>query len=88
MGVILRQCLRTRSICYASEVGDEVMTYAQELLAEGRAEGQVEGKLRYQLEVVDNLLQEGLDWSVVERITGVNEAQYEALKRQVEVMNP
>ena len=72
---------------YAPEVGDEVMTYAQELLAEGRAEGQVEGKLRYQLEVVDNLLQEGLAWPVIERIAGVNEAQYEALKRQVEAMN-
>jgi len=72
---------------HAPEVGDEVMTYAQELLAEGRAEGRAEGKIQYQVEVIENLLREGLDWSVIERTTGVNEAQFEALKQQVEEMN-
>ena len=68
----------------APEVGEELMTtYAQELLAEGRAEGE----LRTQVQVIEGLLREGVSWSVIERATGVGEAQFEALKRQVEGMS-
>ncbi len=37
------------------------MTYAQELLAEG--------KIRYQVEVIEGLLREGVERSVIERAT-------------------
>jgi hypothetical protein len=81
------QSFRDVLVRHAPEVGDDVMTYAQELLAEGRAEGRAEGKLEYQVEVIENLLREGLAWSVIERTTGVNEAQFEALKQRVAEMN-
>jgi len=69
---------------YAPVVGDDVMTtYAQELLAEGRAEGEI----RTQVQVIEGLLREGVEWPVIERATGVNEAQFQALKQQVEAMH-
>ena len=69
---------------YAPVVGDDVMTtYAQELIAEGRAEGEI----RAQVRLIEGFLQEGVEWSVIERATGVNEAQFEALRQQVANMN-
>jgi hypothetical protein len=80
MVAAFREVLRQQ----APEVGEELMTtYAQELLAEGRAEGE----LRTQVQVIEGLLREGVSWSVIERATGVGEAQFEALKRQVEGMS-
>jgi hypothetical protein len=32
-------------------------------------------------------LQEGVGWSVIERVSGVNEAQFQALKQELEDMN-
>ncbi len=55
------------------------MTYAQELLAQG--------EIRAQVRIIENLLREGMEWLVIERVTGVNEAQFQALKQQVEGMN-
>ncbi|ETW92586.1 MAG: hypothetical protein ETSY1_43010 [Candidatus Entotheonella factor] len=69
------------------QLGGDLMTYAQELLAEGRTEGRTEGKLRTQVEVIEGMLQEGIAWAVIERVTGVHEAQFQSLKKQVEEMN-
>jgi predicted transposase YdaD len=68
---------------YAPEAGDDLMTYAQELLAEGRAEGRAEGEIRAQVRMIENLLGEGVSWSVIERVSGLNETQFQALKQQV-----
>jgi hypothetical protein len=64
---------------HAPALGDELMTYAQELRAEG--------KVRNQVEVIEGLLREGMEWAAIERVTGVNETQFQALKQQVETMN-
>jgi hypothetical protein len=53
---------------YAPEVGDDLMTYAQEILAQG--------EIRAQVRIIENLLREGMEWPVIERVTGVNEAQF------------
>jgi predicted transposase/invertase (TIGR01784 family) len=63
----------------APALGDELMTYAQELRSEG--------KIQTQVEVIEGLLREGVEWSVIERATGINEAQFQTLKHQVEEMN-
>jgi len=72
---------------HAPEVGDDLMTYAQQLLAEGRAEGEQKGMIKTQVEVIEGFLREGVEWPVIERATGVNEAQFQALKQQFEDMN-
>ena len=69
-GVLRRQGL---------EQGGEIVTYAQELLAEGRAEGRVEG----QVEVVEGLLRVGVTWDGIETATGLNESRFRALKEQL-----
>jgi predicted transposase/invertase (TIGR01784 family) len=85
---LFREVLRL----HAPSVGEDLMTtYAQELLAEGRAEGRAEGEqqgaIKTQVEVIEGFLREGVGWPVIERATGVNEAQFQALKQQVEAMN-
>jgi hypothetical protein len=68
---------------HAPVVGDDVMTtYAQELLAEGEEKGRIEERVR----TIEGFLREGVEWSVIERATGVNEAQFQTLKQQVEDM--
>jgi hypothetical protein len=33
--------------------------------------------------MIENLLREGVSWSVIERVSGLNEIQFDALKQQV-----
>ena len=42
------------------ERGDEIMTYAEELLAEGWVQGLIEGEQRGKMEVVEGLLRIGV----------------------------
>ena len=63
-----REALR----CQGREEGEEIMTYAQELLAEGEAKGRVE--------VVEGFLRVGVIWEVIEAATGLTEADFQALK--------
>ena len=64
---------------HAPEVGEDLMTYAQELLKEG--------EIRAEVRIIENLLREGMEWPAIERITGVNETQFQALKQRLEAMN-
>jgi predicted transposase/invertase (TIGR01784 family) len=64
---------------HAPEVGEDLMTYAQELLKEG--------EIRAEVRIIENLLREGMDWPAIERITGVNETQFQALKQRLADMN-
>lgn len=78
-----REALRRRGL----EQGGEMMTYAQELLAEGEAKGEakgeVKGRIRGQVEVVEGLLRVGVVWEVIEAATGLNEARFQVLKAQL-----
>jgi predicted transposase YdaD len=68
-------------------VGEDLMTYAQELVKEGRTEGRAEGEIKAEVRIIENLLHEGMEWAAIARVTGINEAQFQALKQQVEAMN-
>jgi len=77
---LFREVLRQR----VPSAGDDLMTtYAQELLAEGEEKG----KVKTQVEVIEGFLREGVAWSVIERATGVNETQFQALKQHIEDRN-
>ena len=52
------------------------MTSGERLRQEGREEGQREGRL----ETIDGLLRVGVDWSLIERATGIGEQEYQKLK--------
>ena len=63
--------------------GDDIMTYAQQLLAEGEAKGRAEGEARKQIEIVEGLLRVGVTWDVIEAATGLTEAGFQELKAQL-----
>lgn len=77
------------------EQGGEIMSYAQQLLEEGRAEGRsqgreegrgqglAEGAQRGKVEVVEGLLRVGVTWDVIEAATGLNEAGFRTLKEHL-----
>lgn len=78
-----REALRRHGL----EREGEIMTYAEELLAEGRAEGraegQAEGEARKQVEMIEGFLRVGVTWEVIEAATGLSEAGFRALKTQL-----
>lgn len=55
------------------------MTYAQEMLEKGRAEG----KQRSKVEIVEGFLGVGVAWDVIKAATGITEASFQELKTQV-----
>ena len=63
------------------------MSYAQQLLEEGRAEGEQrgreEGEQRGKLKAVEGMLRAGVTWDVIEAATGLNESGFQALKEQL-----
>ena len=82
-----REVLRRQGL----DEGDDIMTYAQQLLAEGEAKGRAEGLIegeqrgeqRGKVEVVEGLLRVGVTWEVIETATGLTEAGFQALKAQL-----
>ncbi len=66
--------------------GGELMTSGERLRQEGREEGQRAGRLEGQregrLETIDGFLRTGVDWSVIERATGIGEQEYRRLRSQ------
>ena len=63
-----------------------MISYAQQLLEEGRTEGLREGEQRGTVKAVEGFLQRGVTWDVIEGATGLNETAYEALKKQLEAL--
>ena len=68
------------------QMRDQMRTVAEQRHREGRSEGQREGRLEGQregrLETIDGFLRTGVDWSLIERATGIDEQEYRKLKRQ------
>ena len=66
---------------------EDIMSYAQQLLdegrAEGRAEGEARGEARKQVEIVEGLLRVGVTWDVIEAATELTEAGFQELKARV-----
>ena len=49
---------------------------------EGQREGRMEGQREGRLETIDGFLRTGVDWSVIERATGIDQAEYRKLKSE------
>lgn len=75
--------------------GGELMTYAEELIREGRQQGRQEGReegrqegerqgvLKGKVGTIENLLQAGVQWSVIESATGIDQEALRALKQRL-----
>ena len=75
------------------------MTYAEELIREGRKQGRQEGRqegreegrqegeqqgvLKGKVGTIENLLQAGVQWSVIESATGIDQDALRALKQRL-----
>ena len=63
--------------------GGELMTYAEELIREGRQQGRQQGRQEGRLETIQELLRAGVSWSVIESATGIDRDALRALKEQL-----
>ena len=54
--------------------GGDMMTYAEELIREGRQEGQVA--------TIESFLRAGVGWSTIKQATGIDKEAFELLRRQ------
>ena len=66
------------------EPGGDLMTYAEELIAEGLEKGRHEGELRGQVDTIEKLVQAGVQWSVIESATGLDRDALRALRQRLE----
>ena len=64
------------------QMRDEMRAVAEQRHREGRSEGRLEGQREGRLETIDGLLRTGVDWSLIERATGIGEQEYQKLKSQ------
>ena len=68
------------------QMRDEMRAVAEQRHREGRSEGRSEGRLEGQregrLETIDGFLRAGVDWSMIERATGIGEQEYRQLRSQ------
>ena len=69
--------------------GGELMTSGERLRQEGRDQMRAvaeqrhrDGQREARLEMIDGLLRTGVDWSLIERATGIGEQEYQKLKSQ------
>ena len=68
------------------------MTYAEELIREGRVEGLREGVLKGRQEgrqegrvaTIESFLRAGVGWSMITQATGIDQEAFELLRRQTD----
>ena len=72
--------LKTSGERLRQEGRDEMRAVAEQRHSEGWSEGRLEGQRQGRLETIDGFLRTGVDWSVIERATGIGEQEYRQLK--------
>ena len=55
------------------------MNYVEQLIERGRREGELRGRVR----TIEGFLGRDVPWSTIEAATGINEAAFRELKRQL-----
>lgn len=60
-----------------------MLTYADELHQQGLLEGEIKGEIKGKIETIEDLLNVGVDWSLITKATGMDPLQFEALKKQL-----
>ena len=67
--------------------GGDMKTYAEELLQEGLQKGLQEGlqkgRQEGQLGMIENFLRAGIEWSVIEEATGIDQEAFQALRQRL-----
>ena len=63
--------------------GGDMKTYAEELLQEGLRKGRQEGRQEGQLGTIENFLRAGIEWSIIEEATGIDQEAFQALRQRL-----
>ena len=66
----------------SSEVGEKIMTLAEQLIDEGMAKGLQQGLQKGKFEVAERLLSEGVELTFVAKMTGISLERLEALQEE------
>jgi predicted transposase/invertase (TIGR01784 family) len=64
------------------EVGDKVMTLAEQLKEEGRLQGKLEGKTEGIVEIAESLLAEKVELAFIQKITGLSLAKLKEIQKK------
>ena len=59
-----------------------MMTYAEELIREGRQEGVLKGRQEGQVATIESFLHAGVGWPIIKQATGIDQEAFELLRRQ------
>ena len=66
--------------------GGDMMTYAEELIREGRQEGVLkgrrEGHQEGQVATIESFLRAGVGWPIIKQAAGIDQEEFELLRRQ------
>lgn len=46
-------------------------------------EGEARGEVKTKIKTVEKMLKIGIDWALIEQVTGIDQLQFQALKRQL-----
>ncbi|MCP4344610.1 MAG: Rpn family recombination-promoting nuclease/putative transposase [Desulfobacterales bacterium] len=60
----------------------EMTTAAEAYMREGKIEGRMEGKMETTIEMIENLLKEGVDWKTIQRATGIDQKDFKKLREK------
>ena len=63
--------------------GGDVMNCLQQLIERGRREALQEGELKGQIRTIEGFLERDFSWSTIATATGIDEAAFRQLKRQL-----
>ena len=64
--------------------GGDAMNYAEQLIQQGREEGERKGRLKGRVGTIEELLRAGVDWSIIESATGIDRDALRALKQRLD----
>jgi len=64
--------------------GGDAMNYVEQLIQQGRDEGERKGRLEGRVGTIEELLRAGIDWSIIELATGIDRDALRALKQRLD----
>ena len=64
--------------------GKQMIEILEELRDEGRYEGRIEGEFKKTIDIIENMLNANFDWQSIQKITGVDNNQFEEIKTKLQ----
>ena len=62
--------------------GGDMKTYGEQLIQEGVLKGRQEGRQEGQVATIESFLRAGVEWSIIEQATGIDQQAFELLRRR------